>query len=648
MEPNSRIVAMLWFALVLAAPGGYAIEDNFAEIDAAIVQGSYPKARRLLDEMAHRGDTEAMFRLANLYRAGIGIPQDLAQSARLYEQAATAGHVPSQYMAGQCYERGIGVPRDIAKAGEWYTRAARAGDSRAQARLQTLADKPAELLTIIGLPNENDVIAQLAGRDLFVADDHGETPLMAAAAAGHARVVAYLLAASLDANQRDHAQRTALFYAAEAGEDAVIDALLAAGADPNVADRNGDTPLHVAIARRHQSSVTLLTRHGANPSLRNVAGWTAAQLAQSKGIAADPSKAAPTESLDPAARLAGLRKDKRFDGWPDLSVAAWSGDAKLVDLLLPTADIDARDALGHTALSRAVGEGHVDIVTMLLAHHARTDVTLPGGQSVLLIAIDKGFDPIANALIDAGAPTDTVDAQGRFALGIAAERSDGALPTRLLDHRADPNLHDANGRTALMIAAEGGRIDSIRALLAHGARITLADQRGRTAVWFAAGRTDSVGALASLLKALEPVPPAQKFVADASGVSPLHRAVSAHATGCVEALLKAGHDPNVATNSGSTPLHLAAVDGDLESATLLTGAGAKLDSRDSQGNTPLYRAADAHRFEMAKFLLEQGADPRIRNANAASAYDLARANPQQQWLAMFDEHSGSVLSLLTH
>ncbi|HET6472335.1 MAG TPA: ankyrin repeat domain-containing protein, partial [Pseudomonadales bacterium] len=355
-------------ALTLAAPFAAAVEDNFAEIDAAIVQGDYPKARRLLDEMAHHGDTEAMYRLANLYRAGVGIPQDLAASARLYEQAAGAGHVPSQYMTGQCYERGIGVARDVAKAGEWYARAARAGDRRAQQQLHSLTDKPAELLSIIALPDEDVVLGQLAGRDVAVADEHGETLLMAAAAAGHARVVAFLLAAKLDANQRDNARRTALFYAAEEGRDAIIDALLAAGANPNVSDRNGDTPLHVAIAHRHPTSVALLTRRGANPNARNAAGWTAAQLAQSKGIAADPSQAEPTETLDPAARLAGLRKDKRFDGWPDLSVAAWSGDAKLLDLLLPTANVDARDALGQTALSRAVAEGHTEAVTTLLAH----------------------------------------------------------------------------------------------------------------------------------------------------------------------------------------------------------------------------------------------------------------------------------------
>ncbi len=646
MERSSLTGIVLALALALVPPLASAVEGAFAEVDASIVQGSYAKARRLLDEMAQRGDTEATYRLANLYRAGVGIPQDLKESARLYEQAATAGHVPSQYMVGQCYERGIGFSTNIVKAGEWYTRAARSGDTRALERLQSLSTKPGDLLTIIAIPDEDAVISQLKGRDLAIADEQGQTLLMAAAAEGRKRVVAFLLAAHLDANQRDRAERTALFYAAEQGHDAVVDALLAAGANPNVADRNGDTPLHVAIAHRQQRAVTLLTRHGANLAARNAAGWTAAQLAQAKGVAADPSKATLAEQLDPSARLAGLRKDKRFEGWPDLSVAAWSGDLKLVELLSANADTNARDAIGQTALRRAVDQGHAEVVAVLLAHGARDESMLPGGQTSLQVAIEKNYDTIAVALLDAGAPTDTVDAQGRFALGLAATRTSADMTSRLLEHHADPNVRGAAGRTALMIAAESGTAETIRSLLEHGAYATLADERGRTALWYASGSTDSRD-VNLLLTALKPVPAPEKFPADSSGVTPLHRAVSAHSAESVDALLKSGHSPNGASSSGSTPLHLAAIDGDIASATLLVAAGAHLDSRDSQGNTPLLRAASADHFEMAKYLLQQGADARIRNSNSASAYDLARANPESQWLAMFDEHSRSVLSLLT-
>ncbi len=580
MAPSNVIAALLLVTLAAVPLHGNAVED-YSAVNASIVRGDYAKARRLLDEIARRGDTLAMYRLANLYRAGTGIPQNLTESLRLYERAAELGHVPSQYMAGQCYERGIGTPRNAAKAAQWYARAADAGDARAQQHLAGLADRPAELLTIIALPDETAVIAQLAGRDLSIADDQGETLLMAASAAGHARVVRYLLAANLDVNQRDRAQRTALFYAAEQGRDAVIDALLGAGAAANVADSNGDTPLHVAIAQRHETSVELLLRGGADLSARNGAGWTAEQLARAKSIAASPSTG-PVESLDPAARLAGLRKDKRFDGWPELSVAAWNGDLKLVERLVTTANVDAHDASGHTALSRAVDQGRTSVVDALLAHGARADANLPGGQTPLLIAIERGQDSIAAALLRAGASTATVDAQGRFALGLAAARNDADMVALLLEHHADPNVRGGGGRTALMIAAEAGAVESVTKLLQRSASAGLSDDQHRGSVWYAADSEDPVD-LKLLLAALESVAPGEKFGPDTAGISPLHRAVSAHATGCIEALLKAGHDPNVASEAGSTPLHLAAMNGDLSSGNAADvgwgGSGASRLSR---------------------------------------------------------------------
>lgn len=644
MARNSLKVALLVVSIVW---GDLANSDNsYAEIDEYIVKADYPKARRLLEEMSEHGETEAMYRLANMYRAGTGIPQDLSASLRWYEQAASLGYIPAQYMAAQCYERGIGTTKNIIKAANWYTKAARAGDARAQQRLDNLASKPAELLALMALDDEDRVLAQLRDRDLTVGDEQGQSLLMAAAAAGHVRVIRQLIASGAAPDQRDRANRTALIYAADRGEDAAIEALLDAGADPNAADRNGDTALHVATGRRHPSSVKLLTSRGADTAVRNSAGWTAAQLAEAKGIAADPSKGVASESLDARGRLAGLRKDKRFDGWPDLNVAAWSGDEEMVRLVLPaaTASLNAIDGSGHSALSRAVDQGRVATVQILIDAGAKTDLLLPGGQSLVALAIEHGFDAVAEQLLAAGAPLNMVDTQGRFPLGLAATRSDSAMLDQLLVRGADPNVADGQGRNALMIAADSPATSaSLRALLTHGANIISVDATQRSAIWYAAGGCDPAQ-LTLLLDALRHH--AVRFPADTEGVTPLHRAVLGHGDGCVGLLLQAGHDPNVSSKSGSTPLHVAALKGDPRVAKLLVDDGAALNARDVQGDTPLYLAAKAQRYEMAEFLLKCGADPRIRNNNAVSAYDLARNASDKRWSTLFDEQSPSVLSLL--
>lgn len=72
--------------------------------------------------------------------------------------------------------------------------------------------------------------------------DRGWTPLMIAAAGGHATVVDQLLAAGAPVDERNDSGRTALAFAAFYGRGAAARALLAAGADPDARDTEGLTP----------------------------------------------------------------------------------------------------------------------------------------------------------------------------------------------------------------------------------------------------------------------------------------------------------------------------------------------------------------------------------------------------------------------
>ena len=74
----------------------------------------------------------------------------------------------------------------------------------------------------------------------------GATPLTAAAAAGHAEVARFLLAAHADANLRGLENQTPLFLAARAGHRDVVRALLDAGADKRLANARGSAPIDVA------------------------------------------------------------------------------------------------------------------------------------------------------------------------------------------------------------------------------------------------------------------------------------------------------------------------------------------------------------------------------------------------------------------
>ncbi len=81
------------------------------------------------------GDARGQFALAVSCERGIGTDTDMAEAIRRYEQAAMAGYAPAQNNLGGCYEHGIGVARNELTAVEWYIRAAEAGLPEAMCRL---------------------------------------------------------------------------------------------------------------------------------------------------------------------------------------------------------------------------------------------------------------------------------------------------------------------------------------------------------------------------------------------------------------------------------------------------------------------------------------------------------------------------------
>ncbi|PTL85022.1 ankyrin repeat domain-containing protein [Vitiosangium sp. GDMCC 1.1324] len=197
----------------------------------------------------------------------------------------------------------------------------------------------------------------------------------------------------------------------------------------------------------------------------------------------------------------------------------------------------------------------------------------------------------------------------------AIELHDASRVKALLAGGADPNEPQAQwpGLRPLHVAinelAERGGLDVLMALLEHGADVN---------AW-------NVG----------------------RDVTPLLVAVFEGQQGAVEALLKAGADPNVRSSEGDTPLRAAAGVGDLGIAFLLLGAGAARTINDwggLTGYTALGHAARRLDLPMIKLLLDAGADPRAPDEDGRPAhYRLPpRAESDSQtWDAAFELLGGS-------
>ena len=84
---------------------------------------------------AEKGDAEAQAQLGEMYRVGLGVPEDDVEAVKWYRMAAEQGDDVAQYFLGAMYDEGQGVPEDDAEAVKWYRMAAEQGHAIAQYEL---------------------------------------------------------------------------------------------------------------------------------------------------------------------------------------------------------------------------------------------------------------------------------------------------------------------------------------------------------------------------------------------------------------------------------------------------------------------------------------------------------------------------------
>jgi uncharacterized protein len=124
----SRIAAG---APILAATAWLSAVPLLADVKAGVDAwslGNYPAAVREWDQDAARGDADAEFNLAQAYKLGKGVPQDLAKAESLFGKAAAQGHIQAADNYGLLrFQRG-----DRAGALPYIQAAAGRGDARAQ------------------------------------------------------------------------------------------------------------------------------------------------------------------------------------------------------------------------------------------------------------------------------------------------------------------------------------------------------------------------------------------------------------------------------------------------------------------------------------------------------------------------------------
>lgn len=104
--------------------------------DGVGVQHDYEHYAKLLRGAADRGNAEAEAELASNYFYGqAGIKKDTAQAMTWYQRAAAHDHAYSQLRIANVYNAPMATPAELAQAADWYRKAAEQGNQEAAYKL---------------------------------------------------------------------------------------------------------------------------------------------------------------------------------------------------------------------------------------------------------------------------------------------------------------------------------------------------------------------------------------------------------------------------------------------------------------------------------------------------------------------------------
>ncbi|PNY29899.1 Ankyrin repeat domain-containing protein 50 [Tolypocladium capitatum] len=470
-----------------------------------------------------------------------------------------------------------------------------------------------------------------AGADVNAADPSGRTPLSLATRKDRGNIAKLILATGrVDRDSRDSRGRTPLFHAVRSRSPCTLKLLLARGFDPQGRDRDGWTPLlYAAKSGNNKGIVELLLASGrVNPDSKDSKGCGPVVLAARAG--------------DEEVVKLLLPMMKYRDGHPAfggvLRAAAVNGLDSVVKALLESdrVHVDARNAVGRTAFSRAAGSGQDSVVKLLLeSGRADADSRDDGGLTVLGYAAKRGHATTVKLLLNSGKVTaEPRDLSGRTPLSYAAERGHHeVVETLLAAGGVDPNSTDNSNRTPLLWAVTKAHLRVVKLLLGHGGDVEAAGRGDWTPLTLAA-HMDHPELVSLLLREGADA----NATATPGGRPALHLALNRRYSRTARLLLDGGADPNGCATRWSSLLQVSRY-GNADAVRLLLDHGARTTATDARGQTCLIKASVW--AETTQLLLDNGADIEARDDRGCTALLDASNHGRVHVVALLLEHGAN-------
>lgn len=287
------------------------------------------------------------------------------------------------------------------------------------------------------------------GADIENTNSQGSTALILAAAKGHYEVVRQLVVSGASLGHTDNSNRCALVHAARAGKLNILKYLLSCDWISRVA--SSDIPQQEAV----QQALICASAQGCCEIVE--------------------------ELLEMGPRAVQIDGQDSVTGETALVAAAKNGHIDIITCLLARgARVDAGNKRGVTALIAAAKEGHVAAVERLMQFRAvdlgqRDD----DGRTALIYASQENHMEIINLfLVQEGMDMEVVDNEGMTALSWSCLRGHLTATTVLLDNSANIYHTDSTGRTPLDLAAYQGSAALAQLLIERGSTLEHVDLNG--------------------------------------------------------------------------------------------------------------------------------------------------------------------------
>ena len=461
----------------------------------------------------------------------------------------------------------------------------------------------------------------------------GYTALHLAAQSGEAAAIGRLIAGGANAGTVTATGATPLMLAAASGHaDAVKLLLEQPGGGANAAESaNGETALMFAAALDRADAIRELLAHGAD----------AARVSKVVDLA---GVTAPEETLQNTIRDAQNAKSDSVSGAPRPAAAPAPSDAAGSGVPGVTRSFAFNELIGTqgglTALHFAARQGSARSVAALVEHGANVNAASPGDRvTPLLIAAVNGQYDIATYLLAHGADPNLASAGGVTPLyavlniewtprmfypqpraQLQQETSYLDLISALLDQGADPNA----------------RLSRKTWFTQYNFDLLRVDDAGATPFWRAAYASD-IPAMKLLLKygadpAIATIKPFSRprgtdADRDAPAVDTTGRPLPTGGPGIPPLLAAAGsgYGEGFAANA-----HRFAPTGMLAAVKFLVAdLHVDVDARDHEGNTALHNAAARGDNEMIEYLVSKGADVTAVNRAGQTTVDMANGPVQR-------------------